>query len=96
MLVFVFLCCVVLCRQRPLRRADHSSKGVLPSVLVRLRNLRCEAAKVLTETVDPLMMMNHQVNRIWRYETEVARSGSHKTDRSMTLEVTGHILEYHM
>jgi hypothetical protein len=52
MFVFAFLCCVILCRQRPLRRADHSSKGVLPSVLIRLRNLRCEAAKVLTRTDD--------------------------------------------
>jgi hypothetical protein len=25
--------------------ADHSSKGVLPSVLIRLQNLRCEAAR---------------------------------------------------
>jgi hypothetical protein len=30
MFVYVFLCCVVLCRSTPLRRADHSSKGVLP------------------------------------------------------------------
>jgi hypothetical protein len=28
----VFICCVVLCRQRPLRRADHWSRGVLPCV----------------------------------------------------------------
>jgi hypothetical protein len=27
-----FICCVVLCRQRSLRRADHSSRGVLPCV----------------------------------------------------------------
>jgi hypothetical protein len=54
--VFMFLCCVVLCRQRPLRQAEHSSKRALLSVL-RLRNLRCEVAKVLTRTVDPLMMM---------------------------------------
>jgi hypothetical protein len=40
-----------------LRRAGHPSKGTLLSVLVRLRNLRCEAAKVLTRTVEPLMMM---------------------------------------
>jgi hypothetical protein len=40
-----------------LRRADHSSKGVLPCVLIRLRNLRCEAAKVLIRTIEPLMMM---------------------------------------
>jgi hypothetical protein len=38
-LSLVFICCVVLCRQRPLWRADHSSKGVLPCVLIRLRNL---------------------------------------------------------
>jgi hypothetical protein len=41
---------------RPLRRADNTSKGVLPSVLIGLRNLRCEATKVLTRTVEPLMM----------------------------------------
>jgi hypothetical protein len=52
----VFRCCVVLCRQRPLRRADNTSKGVLPSVLIGLWNLRCEATKVLTRTVEPLMM----------------------------------------
>jgi hypothetical protein len=28
----VSICCVVLCRWRPLRRADHSSRGVLPCV----------------------------------------------------------------
>jgi hypothetical protein len=28
----VFICCVVLSRQRPLRRAGHSSRGVLPGV----------------------------------------------------------------
>jgi hypothetical protein len=33
-LSLVFICCVVLCRQRPLRRADHSSRGVLPCVQV--------------------------------------------------------------
>jgi hypothetical protein len=48
MFVFVFLCCVVLCR---------SSKGILTSVLIRLRNLQCKVAKVLTRTVEPLMMM---------------------------------------
>jgi hypothetical protein len=32
-LSLVFICSVVLCRQRPLRRADHSSRGVLPCVL---------------------------------------------------------------
>jgi hypothetical protein len=57
MFVFLFLCCVALCRLRPLRRAEHSSRGVLPSVLTRLRNMQCEAAKVLTGTVEPLMMM---------------------------------------
>jgi hypothetical protein len=30
----------------------HSSKGVLPSVLLRLRNLQCETTKVLTRTVE--------------------------------------------
>jgi hypothetical protein len=40
-----------------LRRADHSSKAVISSVLIRIRNLRCEAAKVLARTVGPLMMM---------------------------------------
>jgi hypothetical protein len=28
----LFICCVVVCRQRPLRLADHSSRGVLPCV----------------------------------------------------------------
>jgi hypothetical protein len=56
-LSIVFICCVVLCRQRPLRRADHLSERVLPCVLIRLRNLPCEAAKVLTRTVQTLMMM---------------------------------------
>jgi hypothetical protein len=55
MLVFVFLCHVVL--YRPLRWADHSSKGVLPSVLIRLRNLPCEVAKVLRRTLEQLMMV---------------------------------------
>jgi hypothetical protein len=32
MFVLMFICCVVLCRQRPLRRADHSSRGVIPPV----------------------------------------------------------------
>jgi hypothetical protein len=40
-----------------LRRADHSSKGVLSSVLIRLRILRCEAAKVLVRSVQPAIMM---------------------------------------
>jgi hypothetical protein len=48
---------VFLCRDRPLRRAGHLSKGVLLSVLTRLRNLRCEAAEFLTRTVEPLIMM---------------------------------------
>jgi hypothetical protein len=58
MFVFVFLCCVVLCTLRPLQRADHSSKGVLPSVLLRSWNLRCEAAEVLTRIVEPLMTIS--------------------------------------
>jgi hypothetical protein len=41
MFVLVFLCCVVLCRYRSLRRADHSSKGILPSAHITLGNLRC-------------------------------------------------------
>jgi hypothetical protein len=49
MFVFVFLYCLVLCRQRPLRRTDHSPIGVLPSFLIRLRNLWCEEPKVLTK-----------------------------------------------
>jgi hypothetical protein len=53
----VFLCCAILSRYRPLLRADHSSKEVLQRVLIRLRNLRSEAAKVLTKTVQPLMTM---------------------------------------
>jgi hypothetical protein len=57
MFVFMFLCSVVLCKSRPLRRADRLSKGVLPSVLIRIRNLRCEAAKVFTRTVNSLIMM---------------------------------------
>jgi hypothetical protein len=52
MFVFVFLC-----RQRPLRRADQLSKGVLSSIIIRLRNLQREAAKVLTRTAEPLIMM---------------------------------------
>jgi hypothetical protein len=64
MFVFVFLCCVVLCRYRPLRRADDSSKGVLPSILIRLLNLQCGAANVLTRTVEPLMMMMMMMNGV--------------------------------
>jgi hypothetical protein len=41
MFVLVFLCCV-LRRWRPLRRADHSCKGVLPGVL---QPATCEATK---------------------------------------------------
>jgi capsid protein len=40
-----------------LRQADHSSKGVLPSVLLRLQDLQFEAAEVLTKTAKSLMMM---------------------------------------
>jgi hypothetical protein len=51
-------CVVLSCVGRGLwRRADHSSKEVLPCVLIRSRSLRCEAAKILTGTVEPLMMM---------------------------------------
>jgi hypothetical protein len=50
------LCCVVLGTYRPLRHADHSYKGVLPSALL-LRHLQCEAAKVLTRTVELMLMM---------------------------------------
>jgi hypothetical protein len=57
MVVFVFLFCVVLCSQRPLRRADHLSKEILTSVLRSLRNLSCEAANVLTRTAEPVMMI---------------------------------------
>jgi hypothetical protein len=48
--MFVFLCCVVLCSYSSLRRAEHTSKEVLPSVLTRLRNLLCETTKILTRT----------------------------------------------
>jgi hypothetical protein len=43
--------------ERPLRQADHLSKRVLPCVLITLRNLQCEEAKVLARIVEPLMMM---------------------------------------
>jgi hypothetical protein len=33
--------CCVLCRKRPLRRTDHSSRGVLPSVYASLCVIRC-------------------------------------------------------
>jgi hypothetical protein len=35
MFVLVSLCFVVLCKWRPLRRAEHSSKAVLPSVWIQ-------------------------------------------------------------
>jgi hypothetical protein len=38
------------------KREEHSCKGVLPCVLIRSRNLQCEAAKVLRGTPEPLMM----------------------------------------
>jgi hypothetical protein len=38
-------------------RGLRDSRGDLPGVLIRLRNLRCETDKVLTRTVEPLMMM---------------------------------------
>jgi hypothetical protein len=41
-----------------LRRADYLSKGVLSSVQIILRNVRCEAAEVLARTVEPLVMMS--------------------------------------
>jgi hypothetical protein len=49
--MFVLVCVVLCCRvqERPQRWANHSSKGVVPNVLIRLRNLRCEAAKVLND-----------------------------------------------
>jgi hypothetical protein len=53
----VCFCVVLSFVGRSLQRADHWSKEVLLSVLIRSRNLRCEAAKVLTRTVDPLMMI---------------------------------------
>jgi flagellar biosynthesis regulator FlbT len=42
---------------RPSRRADQSSKEVVASVLIRSRNLQCEAAKTPAKTVEPLVMM---------------------------------------
>jgi hypothetical protein len=46
------------------RKRKHSSKGVLPSVLIRLQNLWHDAAKVLTRTVEPLLMkMNVNPNQ---------------------------------
>jgi hypothetical protein len=62
MFAFVFLCCFALCWYRCLTRADHLPKDVLPSVILTLRNLRCEAARVLTRTVEQLMMMNIVLN----------------------------------
>jgi ppGpp synthetase/RelA/SpoT-type nucleotidyltranferase len=57
-----------------LRQADHLSKEVLPSVLIRLQNLRCEAAKVLKKTVEPLMMMIHNLNHANFHESRYNRS----------------------
>jgi hypothetical protein len=58
--MFVFLCerfCIVLYAHRLLRRAEHCPKGVLQRVLIRQQNLQSEAAKVLTITAEPLMML---------------------------------------
>jgi hypothetical protein len=52
--VFVFLCCVA----RELCDELITSLKESYQVLIILRNLRCEAAKVLTGTIEPLMMMN--------------------------------------
>jgi hypothetical protein len=60
MFIFVFLFCVVLYGQMSLRRADHSSKGVLPNVLIRVRNLRCEVAKVI------IMVILYNEKHSWR------------------------------
>jgi hypothetical protein len=50
--------CVAVCVLHWSVRIDcDSSEEVLTSALLRLRNLRCEAAKVLTRAVEPLMMM---------------------------------------
>jgi hypothetical protein len=46
-----------------LRRADHSSKGVLPCVKIDYEISVCEAAKDLSRTVEPLMMMARAVSR---------------------------------
>jgi hypothetical protein len=62
MFVLVFLCCFILCRLKRLPRADHSSKGVLPSVKIDYQNLPCEATKILIRIVQP--MMNEWVNVI--------------------------------
>jgi hypothetical protein len=35
--------CCMLCRYRPLRRADHSSRGVLPSMFVSVSVIRCNS-----------------------------------------------------
>jgi hypothetical protein len=58
--MFIFLCerfCIVLYAHRLLRQTEHCPKGVLIRVLIRQRNLQGEAAKVLTMTAEPLMMM---------------------------------------
>jgi hypothetical protein len=53
----LYLCLYVVlsCVGRGL--SDGLVQRVLPSVLIRLRNFRCEAAKVLTRTVEPLIIM---------------------------------------
>jgi hypothetical protein len=57
----VFLCVLCVCRYRPLRRADYSSKEVLPCVSTRLQNLRCEAAKVFRRTVNYFNSMSSKL-----------------------------------
>jgi hypothetical protein len=56
---FAFLCCVVLCGQRLLRRGNHSFKGVLPSVLIKLRNFACVRR--------PRSCPGLQGHRLWRW-----------------------------
>jgi hypothetical protein len=41
---------------------NHSSKGVLPCVFIRSRNLRRDAAKVLTKIVEKLMIRRRDEN----------------------------------
>jgi hypothetical protein len=67
--------------------ADHSSKGVLTSVLIRLRNLRCEAAKGLTRTVEPLMMMMIPVTK---FSTKLSSyiEAELKQNTSVCLQIT--------
>jgi hypothetical protein len=58
--MFVLCFCVVLCCPVQVEAFATGSLLVKRSpteCLNRLRNLRCEAAKVLTRTVEPLMMM---------------------------------------